>query len=96
MNINDLMFQAVSQLTGGLITDMTSLLLGMVTIFFLAIGFDKIRDVIIADMNRRYTDKAIVEMRKQQYIASSNHFDPVSRDIARARYRKLLSGITLD
>lgn len=42
----DLIFQTVSNLTGGLITDMTTLIVGLVTVAFILMGFDFLMDVL--------------------------------------------------
>jgi hypothetical protein len=46
MNPTDLIFQSLSQLTGGLITDLTTVIVGMVLLAFIAMGFDLILDVL--------------------------------------------------
>lgn len=40
MNPTDLIFTTVSDLTGGLITDMTTLVIGLITLAFILMGLD--------------------------------------------------------
>jgi hypothetical protein len=46
MNPIDLIFQSISHLTGGLITDLTTAIVGMVLLSFIAMGFDLVLDVL--------------------------------------------------
>lgn len=41
-----LVFQAISQMTGGLITDMTTAIIGMVMLSFVAMGADLLLDIL--------------------------------------------------
>ena len=45
MNPTDIVFQSISQLTGGLITDLTTAIVGMVLLSFIAMGADLLLDV---------------------------------------------------
>jgi len=46
MNPTDIIFQAISNLTGGLITDLTTAIVGIILLSFIAMGFDLILDVL--------------------------------------------------
>lgn len=46
MNPIDIVFQSISQLTGGLITDLTTAIVGMVLLSFIAMGADLLLDVL--------------------------------------------------
>ena len=50
MNPTDIIFQSLSHLTGGLITDLTTAIVGMVLLSFIAMGFDLILDVLDSRM----------------------------------------------
>lgn len=46
MNPTDLIFGAISQMTGGLIADLSTAMIAMVMFGFIAIGFDMLKDVL--------------------------------------------------
>lgn len=53
----NIIFNAVSQLTGGLINDITSMVIGMVVLSFIAMGLDYLKDVLDGVMDRRASNK---------------------------------------
>jgi len=53
----NLVFNAVSQMTGGLITDITSMVTGVIVLGFIAMGLDYLKDVLDGAMYRRSSDK---------------------------------------
>lgn len=46
MNPTDMIFGAISQMTGGLIADLSTAMIAMVMFSFIAIGFDLLLDVL--------------------------------------------------
>jgi hypothetical protein len=90
MNPIDLIFGAISNLTGGLITDLTTAVIGLLTISFIAMG----ADLIIGVFAGRRTDKcrsdrvhsAFDNLQKARESGSE-----VERDMAKSRYRSALS-----
>lgn len=58
----NLIFQALSNMTGGLIADSTTLVIGLVTLGFMVMGFDKLKEQLdLSASNRRgdaYGEKA--------------------------------------
>jgi hypothetical protein len=86
LSITDILFSTVTSLTGGLVTDLTSLIVAMIGIGFIIMGFDYIRECL---------ERSIVSNRKasayedaRQYDANyKNAHNDLDRDIARARYK---------
>lgn len=53
----DILFTAMSSMTGGLVTDLTTAMLGMLVLGFIVFGFDHLKDLFensIAERNRDY------------------------------------------
>lgn len=55
MNPIDLIFATVSDLTGGLITDITTLIIGLVSLGFILFGLDKLVGVLSYDSDSHST-----------------------------------------
>lgn len=68
MNPTDIIFQTVSTLTGGLITDMTTLIIGLVTVAFILMGLDLLMDVFNHAMDNHAKNKA-----RNEYWAEANN-----------------------
>lgn len=85
--INDLLFQALSQATNGIITDVQSVILAMVAIFFLMVGLDKLKDTFEHVLRDRRAKSLVEQARIERSIYTDPSVDPVHRDILRARYR---------
>lgn len=62
MNPLDLIFATVSNLTGGLITDMTTLIVGLITLAFILMGLDWLMDVFSHALEYHAKNKAINNM----------------------------------
>lgn len=89
MNPVDLIFGAISDLTGGLITDLTTVVIGLLTISFIAMG----ADLIISALASSYADSkrtgrvrsTFEELQKARESGSE-----VERDMAKSRYNDAL------
>lgn len=46
MNPTDMIFNAISQLTGGLIADLSTAIIAMIMLSFIAMGFDYLLDIL--------------------------------------------------
>ena len=57
MNPFQSLFNAVSMLTGGLISDITSMVTGVIVLGFIAMGLDHLKYVLDGVMDRRASDK---------------------------------------
>lgn len=68
MNPTDIIFQTVSNLTGGLITDMTTLIVGLVTVAFILMGLDLLIDVLNHAMDNHQK-----KMARNKYWAEANN-----------------------
>ncbi len=58
MNPTDILFTTVSNLTGGLITDMTTLVVGLISLAFILMGLDSLMDVLNHAMDHHSKNKA--------------------------------------
>ena len=58
IDITTILFQAISNLTGGLISDLTSVMLGMVLCTFILMGLDYIKDVFVSGFEDLRNEKA--------------------------------------
>lgn len=68
MNPTDLLFTAVSNLTGGFITDMTTLVIGLITLSFILMGLDLLLEVFNHAMDEHSKKKA-----RNAYWAAANN-----------------------
>lgn len=68
MNPTDILFTTVSNLTGGLITDMTTLVVGLITLAFILMGLDLLMDVFNHAMDNHAKNKA-----RNEYWAAANN-----------------------
>jgi len=85
----DLIFSAISNLTGGLITDLTTAVIGLLTISFIAFGADLIFGVLAG----RYTEKKSSDCVHSTFKAlqkARQSGSQVERDMAQSRYRSAL------
>lgn len=58
MTAIDVVFQAVFGLTGGLITDVQTAVIGIVTLAFIAMGLDILKDLLLGAFNDYRSEKA--------------------------------------
>lgn len=62
MNIYDILFQSVSSMTGGLIVDVQTAMVGVVTILCVLMGLDFIKDALLTvleDREKRDSEKVV-------------------------------------
>lgn len=85
MEQNDLFLDAISSLTGGLVTDLTTVMIAMVAISFICLGLALLRNVLF-DSRDRYVEQA----RREKSIVNDSNVDPVLRDVASIRYKKAI------
>ena len=90
MNALNIIFNAVSQLTGGLINDITSMVTGMVVLGFIAMGLDHLKYVLDGIMDRRASDKHLERARFSKEAAENSAFGSVEHDWNMAMYRRHL------
>lgn len=83
---SDILFQAISSMTGGLINDLTTAMLGMVVLGFLVFGVDYLKDIFEDSIARRETNASLDRARSYKKMAESID-DQVSKDYLNARYR---------
>lgn len=83
---SDILFQAISTMTGGLVSDLTTAMLAIVGIGFLLMGFDYLREAFEGSMNKRAINKSLDSARSYKKMADSMD-DQVSKDYLNARYR---------
>lgn len=86
MNPTDIIFQSVSSLTGGLISDMTTAICGLFAITFLLIGVDWLKDIFELAMQKKNTNAALDRAKSYKALADSMDCQ-VSKDYLNARYR---------
>lgn len=86
----NIIFNAVSQLTGGLINDITSMVIGMVVLSFIAMGLDYLKDVLDGVMDRRASNKYF--SRAQEVLKARNTWEAGSAGYAQqnALYHRLI------
>lgn len=82
----DILFQSISTLTGGLITDLTTALIAMFAITFICMGFDYLKDIFENKIHARQTTASLDRARSYKGMAELMD-DRVSKDYLNARYR---------
>lgn len=80
MDATQFLFDAVSQLTGGLITDMRTLMLGGLVLTFILMGLDYLKSGFDEIMNRRAHDRYLedaedLRMEREQYRRGSAEWE---------------------
>ncbi len=91
MNPTQYLFDAMSNLTGGLITDIKTLFLGLVVCSFIYFGFDILMEAVGLSLERRARDRSFERAKstlaeREGYAQGSAEYDRLS-----ARYRKLIN-----
>lgn len=91
MNPSQVLFNAMSTMTNGLISDSTTLLLGLLVLGFLAMGFDLLLSTMNSSIDSRISSRlgnAAEEAlaRRNQYTRGTHAWNE-----ADATYRKLLN-----
>ncbi len=82
---SDILFQIASNLTGGLVDDLTTAMIAMVTIAFIVFGLDHLKDAFEAHINDRYLDSARSFRNKM-----NSSTDKTERDLLKAKYRNAI------
>jgi len=90
MSAIQIIFNAVSQLTGGLINDLTTAIIGMVVIGFIAMGIDHIIYVLNGVMDRRSSEKYLERAKLAKDSAISHGYGSVESDYNMALYRRYI------
>jgi len=90
MNPTDILFQSISNLTGGLITDLTTAIVGVVVLAFIGMGIDLLISVIQTSMCRDRLSGNVYKANHALQKAKASG-SQVAIDIASARYRSALS-----
>ncbi|MBI5847511.1 MAG: hypothetical protein HZB31_06100 [Nitrospirae bacterium] len=96
MNPLNIIFQSVSTLTGGLVNDVTSLIVAMVSISFVLMALDLIKDALdnsISSHNEKARREEIEEEAEARYLdvmAAEGKGDVVAIDLAKSRYKKVI------
>ncbi|GCF86310.1 hypothetical protein GSbR_29100 [Geobacter sp. SVR] len=82
-----ILFTSVSNLTGGLINDMTTLLVAFVCLQFVIFGSRWVLDAFESHMDKKASEKALDDARYYHSRLSERTGDVFSRDFCRAKYR---------
>lgn len=90
MNALNIIFNAVSQLTGGLISDVTSMIVGMVVLAFIAMGIDHIKDTLDGVMARRASSKYLSAAEDAKFARDTNPYGSAEYDRSNALYRRFI------
>lgn len=83
---SDILFQSISVMTGGLITDLQTAMLGMVALGFIVMAIDYLKDTFEASLHQKHSDKYIENARFHKF-AYENESDSTLRDVHKAKYR---------
>ena len=86
----DILFQSISSLTGGLITDITTAMVGLLCLSFLAMGLDLLFSLVSNTVGRNHLSGAVLRANDELQQAR-NSGSQVKIDMARARYRSALN-----
>lgn len=82
---SNILFQAISSMTGGLINDLTTAMLGMVVLGFLVFGVNYLKDIFEDSIARRETSSSLERSRSYKKMSESMD-DQVSKDDLNAKY----------
>ncbi len=85
----NIIFQAITSLTGGLINDLTTAIVGMLVLGFICMGIDYLKDVFENAVHTSGTNKALKDARSYKALANSMD-DDVSRDYLNAKYHNAI------
>jgi hypothetical protein len=81
-----LIFKVFSDLSGGLVNDISTVMVAMLVISIIIMGFDYIKEVLDEGMSRRRTNAPLERARGYKNMAD-NMDDQVSKDYLNAKYR---------
>lgn len=91
MNFDTFLFDAFSQLSGGLITDIKTLLLGMLLLGMILIGADMLIENLESAFQNRYASGNFRSAEKYRTMRDLSDSDSLEYDYYNALYRKHLS-----
>jgi hypothetical protein len=89
MNMVQMMFDAIGSMTGGLITDVYTVLLAMLCIGFLCMGFDFIKDAFESHLREKRHESMLLDAENAR-DQSRAYRGSVRGDLATTRYRRLI------
>lgn len=90
MNIYDILFQTVSNLTGGLIVDVQTAMVGVVTILCVLMGLDLLKDVLLSALSERRRVRDYDKIVESAALTGRSE-DDVYGDVSERMYQKRLS-----
>lgn len=97
MNPIELIFQSISNLTGGLITDLTTAIIGLLFLSFLAMAFDHIFFLLDRHVTRTANYNAANKaFNDWDEVKKRNVKSRVDLDLAEARYKSAISRYSKD
>ncbi len=85
--MTDVLFSAISDITGGLVNDLTTAMIAMVAIGFIVMGIDYLKELLDSHISNRRCEQSISDARKYKAVVDNDYVDPVLRDVYRARYK---------
>lgn len=91
MNVTDILFSSISNLTGGLITDIQTAMIGLLAVSFLVMGFDYIKDVFEDNVKARNSARALRDAQEYRKVIDNSSVDPAIRDVYKTKYRNAIS-----
>jgi hypothetical protein len=86
MNFSQVLFDSISSLTGGLVSDLQTALVAMFAIAFICMGIDYLKDCFEHTIRSTQKGKAINEARQYRNNAD-NATNQVDKDVFESRYR---------
>ena len=93
-----ILFDAISGLTGGIIKDVQTAMIAILLIVFLFLGFDLLKDVLFGQRQAESVDKKHwKEWQEAEYhLGESSRYQrgTIEYDFHKSRYRKLLNKIS--
>lgn len=89
MNIYDILFQSVSNLIGGLIVDVQTAMVGVVTILCVVMGLDLLKDVLFSALSERQRVRDY-KMIVESAALTGRSEDDVYGDVSERMYQKRL------
>ncbi len=89
MNMVQMMYDAIGSMTGGLITDVYTVLMAMLGIGFLCMGLDFIKDAFESHLREKRHEQMSLEAENARDQARA-YRGTVRGELAATRYRRLL------
>lgn len=95
MNMVQMMYDAIGSMTGGLITDVYTVLMAMLGIGFLCMGFDFIKDAFESHLRDKRHEQMLLDAENARDQARA-YRGSVRGELASSRYRRLLHKLDSD